>query len=982
VGGKTQLKVDVAEIKRALAVLFTPGDVVELRALDVHNKTHAGYFSDFERLASEAAALSGQAAGVYVVLNRINPDLLARSQNRITIAPRNLTQDSDITLRRWLPVDIDARRPSGISSTDREHAAAIAAAKNIKDFLISEFRFPQDSVILGDSGNGAHILVRIELPNDAEAEAIVKACLKAIAARFDSGQVSIDLSVFNAARIWKLPGTLARKGDSTSDRPHRIARLLDIPSSLDVAPVESLQALAATAPEPEAPKRAARTRHDRSQPLDIGAWLEQHGIEIKRIEPYKDGTRYILKSCPFNPGHTGTSAAVFQAADGALGFKCQHNSCSDKTWADLRKLKEPGYRDRKNGHHEYQPDNTLPLIVVGNRQLRDLTADGLKALEEANSPTPNLFRFGPGLARIGHDDHHRPFTEQANETIIRYHLGKAATFIRYDTEGNAHNSLPPLDLCRNILVAGEDWSFPSLSGIVEAPTLRPDFTVISTPGYDAKTGLYFEPSRGLKIPPVPEHPTDGELQDAVDLVQEPLCDFLFVDQPSRANMTAAILLTCLRDAIPGPVPLTLVTKPQPGCGGSLSIDSVAIIATGWPAHVTQAPTRDPEEWGKLLTSLLLSGERYIIFDNVDHTLESEKLASFLTTMDWKARILGQSETIHLQNRTICFVNGNNCRVGGNLARRIVPVLLDSPQARPWLRDTGKFKHPKLKEWVAENRGRIIAAILTIVRGWVDASKPDAPDAVCLGSFESYSHIMSSLLSFMGIKGFLGNLDDLYEKLDADTPVWANFFSVWLNELGPEPITVADLVSRLKDNASLREALPEIVADWESKDGIAKGYTRRLGNQLAKREGQKFDNGLTLTRAGEKWRKILWQVVSFENETHKNLASNVSFVSFNALLRGEKSEQEYKENKECRGRQVNSPNSQMSVENVSLVPEVLGMTIDRALEIWRRQGTPVIHLSQGVNCLDLEKLLSRSDTPPEHLEAVKTWLQEHKGGEQC
>ncbi len=979
--GKTPPIADTAEIKRALSVLFTPGDVVELRALDVRGKTHAGYFNDFDRLGNEAAKLSGEAAGVYVVLNRVNPDLLARSQNRITVAPRNLTQDADITARRWLPVDIDARRSSGISSTDQEHEAAIAVAKEIKRFLISESSFPTDSIILGDSGNGAHLLIRIDLPNSADSEAIIKGCLIAVATRFDSSQVSVDLSVSNAARIWKLPGTMARKGDSTSDRPHRIARFLDAPSSVTIAPMGLLEALAKSAPKVEATKQYPRDRRTDGQAFDLNVWLAEHGIEIKRAEPYKGGKRHILEACPFNPDHTGTSVAVFQSADGAIGFKCQHASCADKTWADLRKLKEPGYRERKNGHGRYKLDTTLPMVSVGNRQLRDLTADGLKALEEANTPNPSLFRFGPGLARIGHDDHERPFTEQASETIIRYHLSKAATFLRYDAEGNAHNCHPPLELCRNILVAGEEWRFPPLSGVVEAPTLRPDFTVISAPGYDRQTGLYLEPAPGLTVPPVPKNPTDSELQDATDLVQEPFCDFLFADQASRANMVAAVLLACVRDAITGPIPLTLVTKPQPGCGGSLSIDSVAIIATGRPAHMTQAP-RDPEEWRKLLTSLLLGGERYVIFDNVDHTLESEKLASFLTTQDWKDRILGQSLTIQLPNRTVCFANGNNARVGGNLARRIVPVQLDSPQARPWLRDNGGFRHPKLKEWVSENRGQIIAAILTIVRGWVNAGKPGTFDGVCLGSFESYSHIIGGLLSFMGVKGFLGNLEELYDRIDADTPAWANFLSVWLSEMGPEPITVADLVNHLKDNTTLKESLPDAVADWESKDGLAKGYTRRLGNQLAKREGQKFDNGLTLARAGEKWRKVLWKVVSFENETHKNLASNVSFVSFEASLRGDKSGKEGQEKKECKGLELNSPNSQMNVENVSLVPEALGMTVDKAVEIWRQNGAPIIHLSQGVNCLDLEKLLSHPDASLEHIEAVRIWLEQHKRGELC
>ena len=61
--------------------------------------------------------------------------------------------------------------------------------------------------------------------------------------------------------------------------------------------------------------------------------------------------------------------------------------------------------------------------------------------------------------------------------------------------------------------------------------------------------------------------------------------------------------------------------------------------------------------------------------------------------------------------------------------------------------------------------------------------------------------------------------------------------------------------------------------------------------------------------------------------------------------------------------------------------ILGMPVEKALEIWRSEGAPVIHLGPGENCLDLEELLSRADVKPEHLEAVKAWLKKH-GGEQC
>jgi len=184
----------------------------------------AGYFDDHSKLAEAAAKLSGNAAGVYVALNTITPALLARSANRLTTGPKNLTQDKDIIRRQYLPIDIDAKRPSGISSTNAEHGAAIEVAKKTEEYLI-KLGFSTNSIVVGDSGNGGHLLARIDLPNDEESTNLIKTCLEALATQFDDGAVSIDPSVFNAARIWKLPGTLARKGDSTPDRPHRLARV-------------------------------------------------------------------------------------------------------------------------------------------------------------------------------------------------------------------------------------------------------------------------------------------------------------------------------------------------------------------------------------------------------------------------------------------------------------------------------------------------------------------------------------------------------------------------------------------------------------------------------------------------------------------------------------------------------------------------------------------------------------------------------------
>ena len=224
------VQANLPEILRALGLLPKDGQVVELRLLGVQGPgqrppaTMSGYFDDFKLLADNASRHGAAAKGVYVTLNPVNPALLARASNRVRTAGKNdsLTSDADITKRRWLPIDLDPVRPSGISSTDQEHSLAVERAFQVRQVLRQE-GWPDP--IVGDSGNGAHLLYRVELPtSDKE---MVKRCLQALAGRFDDGQVKIDQKVFNPARIWKLYGTVNRKGDDTPERPHRLARILE-----------------------------------------------------------------------------------------------------------------------------------------------------------------------------------------------------------------------------------------------------------------------------------------------------------------------------------------------------------------------------------------------------------------------------------------------------------------------------------------------------------------------------------------------------------------------------------------------------------------------------------------------------------------------------------------------------------------------------------------------------------------------------------
>lgn len=208
---------DKAEIAKALAALFAPDDVIELRAFHKGRKrTDAGYFDGEHRdkLADEANRLSAAGAAVYVTLNRLDPQLLSRYANRIeAFAQATATAtatDANVTRRRWLLLDFDPVRPKDTSATGTQLAAAKETARASYQALKAEGS-PDPLAAL--SGNGMHLLYALNLPNTQESTELVKGALAGLAQRFDTALVSVDQAVFNAGRIIKLYGTTANKGE-------------------------------------------------------------------------------------------------------------------------------------------------------------------------------------------------------------------------------------------------------------------------------------------------------------------------------------------------------------------------------------------------------------------------------------------------------------------------------------------------------------------------------------------------------------------------------------------------------------------------------------------------------------------------------------------------------------------------------------------------------------------------------------------------
>lgn len=508
--------------------------------------------------------------------------------------------------------------------------------------------------------------------------------------------------------------------------------------------------------------------------------------------------------------------------------------------------------------------NGLPEIIVNNRQLRDTTEDTLRALYQSNKPE-RLFIRNARLTRINIDEHNRPFTDDVSESSLRGDIARSANFVKMTNEGPVSIS-PPLDVVKDIQSL-PNLDFPALVNIVESPVIRSDGTVLTTPGYDVQSRLYFYPNTN-NIPKIPDKPTSSEIQKAITLVNEVICDFPFDCPASHDNALACMFTPIINPMINDVKPGTIIDKPQAGTGASFLCRLVSIVATGHDAPMLSLPDTE-DEIRKEITSLMIKGQTLLIIDNVENKLQSASLASLLTTKFWQARVLGQSKEVEWPNNMIILVNGNNIRLGGDLPRRFIWVRMDAKIARPWQRDKSKFKHPELIKWALDDRVQILAAILTIAQGWICAGKPQPEKPVSLGGYETYSSILSGILHFVGADNFMGNLDRMYDEVDQDTPQWEGFFEAW-HESIKKPVTVKELFESIKSIPTLKDSLPDSLSDVELRN-----YPRRLGIALSKKKDYKLPNGLTLKDAGSSNRSVKWQVMSLENEDSYNISLKMS-----------------------------------------------------------------------------------------------------------
>lgn len=342
-----------AEVRKAISVLIGPGEVFECRIVGESKQQPSGYFSDTNTFVECLKKQNLKNANVYIVLNKLKKECYGREQRNCFLAGKVTASDNDILTREWILIDLDPERPRATSATDTQVLSAKKKATDVYRYLKNQ-GFPDP--VIAFSGNGYHLLYKVSMLNSKENKDLVERFLKAMDGLFsdeankcrtvddEDESVMIDKSVFNAGRICKLYGTMAQKGANTELQPHRMSKITYVPNEIIPVDESYIKKIAnSIIPQEVVP---SRYNNYNTGSFDIEEWMQKYGIGYKPVS-YSGGTKYILDHCPFDSTHKGKDAAIFKMSNGAIAFKCFHNSCSDKTWRDVRLLFEPDAYSRK-----------------------------------------------------------------------------------------------------------------------------------------------------------------------------------------------------------------------------------------------------------------------------------------------------------------------------------------------------------------------------------------------------------------------------------------------------------------------------------------------------------------------------------------------------------------------------------------------------------------------------------------------------------
>ena len=432
-------------------------------------------------------------------------------------------------------------------------------------------------------------------------------------------------------------------------------------------------------------------------------------------------------------------------------------------------------------------------------------------------------------------------------------LSVAATWEKFD--GRAQDWVrcdPPM---RHTAILYDSQSFrylPPLAGVVRQPYFREsDGELITQAGYD-KTAQRFGvfDARQFVIP----EPTPAAARAALALLEDLLTEFHFVAATDKAAALSAIFTAVVRPSLPY-APGFHARAPVFGSGKTYLCELIGAFAGPAGNAKVSYPTTS-EEATKVILSLLLTSPAVIEFDDMDTDwLPHGTIKRMLTAEQITDRILGVSKTATVSTRTLFLGSGNNVGPIRDLLRRVLTIHIDPRCATPATMTYKGFPVEKVRQ----NRGKYVAAVLTIILAWRKAGMPRAAaDSVVTfgGAWSDYCRYPLMWL------GHPDPATSLIEQIrhDPDGDALSGLMTEWHAVFGSTATTVRKAVDKaIWDQSNLLDAMRELPVEDRGEINRSK-----LG-WLLKKNANRIVGGFEFQQA-EADGRTAWRVVAVKSTT--------------------------------------------------------------------------------------------------------------------
>jgi putative DNA primase/helicase len=427
---------------------------------------------------------------------------------------------------------------------------------------------------------------------------------------------------------------------------------------------------------------------------------------------------------------------------------------------------------------------------------------------------------------------------------IATEITRHADVKKYDARAKGHRKTDFSEKYANALLERKTWPLiRPLDAIVRAPFVREDGSICDQPGYDERSRCFadFDPA---EFDELPDEVTKGRATAALNILLQPFLEFPFKNESARSALIAHILTEAARIAVDCS-PFFVYSAPEASSGKTLLSKVASTIVHGTEPAVRTWPNSG-EELRKLLLSVLLAGDRAILFDNigVGVKLRSPELCAFATAPVWTDRKLGESKSPALPNKVVVSGTGNNVNPVGDLARRSLVIRLNANMTRREL-NRRTFRIPNLPGYLREHRAELLRAALTVIKGHQQSGHAGPTP---LPSFEQWSRLVRDALLWLGMPD---PVETQHEETDDEASTLNEAFVVLAATLAG-PFTPGDVVRLvlLDSDGKLIEALrnggcseprdAQKIGYWlrENRDRLAGGLQLQLVSASASSHSSK------------------------------------------------------------------------------------------------------------------------------------------------